>query len=169
MNSSSLHRSPSKGPSQLSLLIEREAGGKQPAYILGLVSGHVTTYSPSHRASAMTREGKILRARSWMSALIRRVKASSFLTLNYSLWNRGTQLKRFENSSITSIRFKHKNSLLVSSGFTPVGDGSRGLYGDIKSNRSDPGNLKFVWFVAVSFGRWLWSFIRSDKEIPKGQ
>lgn len=85
-----------------------------------------------------------------MSALIRRVKASTFLILNYSHWNTGTQLKRFENSSITSIRFKHKNSLLVSSVFTPVGDGSRGLYQDIKSNRSDPGNFKFVWFVAVS-------------------
>lgn len=97
-----------------------------------------------------------------MSAHIRRVTASTFLTLTYSQWNTGTQLKRFENSSITSIRFKHKNSLLVSSAFIPIGDGIMGPYGGIKSNRSDPGNLNLLWFVAVAFGHRLWSLIKSD-------
>lgn len=97
--------------------------------------------------------------RSWMSALVGRVKASILI---YSHWNTGTELKTFENSSITSIRFKHKNLLLVSSPYTPIGDRNRGVYGDIKSNRSDLGNLKFIWFVAVSFGHGLWSLIKSD-------
>lgn len=46
--------------------------------------------------------------------------------------------------------------------FTPSGDGIKGSYGGIKSNRSDTGNLNLLWFVAVAFGHRIWSLIKSD-------
>lgn len=52
--------------------------------------------------------------------------------------------------------------MLVSSVFTPSGDGIKGPYGGIKSNRSDTGNLNLLWFVAVAFGHRIWSLIKSD-------